>query len=248
MALEDTAQDERRRRHHHVEREAHAVHLEVVVEALGAELRQVNAGRAVYAERHVEFLGRGVQRLQVRVIEVPALQRGGHHRGDEVERLCLAHDLDGRGDVLDRHDGDATEAPTMRPAVAGEPAVVEAGELRREARVLDARQREGDVREEDHRRDPLAVRVGEHAFGGERIRAAVDAEPLIGRTARARAARLRIWAPLDHKGAVLAGGAEADLVRKALEELADELPPLDHVGIAVDDVHASLRTAGTRRR
>src|SRR5206468_3640144 len=82
-------------------------------------------------------------------------------------------------DILDRDDGDALEPPPVRPAVAGEPAVVEAGELGRETRILDARQGERDVGGEHHRLDPLAIRVGEHALGRERVGAAGDAEALI---------------------------------------------------------------------
>src|SRR5438093_2055596 len=238
VALEDAAQHERRRRHHHVEGEAHAVDLEVVVEALRAELREVNTGRTVDAEGDVQLLGRVVEGLQVGMIEVPGLQCGRDHGGDEAERLRLAHDLDRRRDILDRDDGDALEPPPVRPAVAGEPAVVEAGELGRETRILDARQGERDVGEEHHRLDPLAIRVGEHALGRERVGAAVDAEALIGRAPGARTARLRVRPPLDHERAVLAGRAEPDLVGKALEELADQLAALDHMGVAVDDPHA----------
>src|SRR4029077_6395751 len=65
VAVEGAARDERGHRGHLIEWEADAVHLDVVGEAVDAYLREVNARRAVDAERHVELDRRGVERVQI---------------------------------------------------------------------------------------------------------------------------------------------------------------------------------------
>ena len=107
MPLEDAARDERCHRRHLVERKADAVHLDVIREPVHADLRQVNAGRTVNAQRHVELDGGGVERVEIGVVEVAGLERRRDQSRDQPQLLGLAHDVDGHLPVLDRGDTDA---------------------------------------------------------------------------------------------------------------------------------------------
>ena len=101
------------------------MHLNVIREAVDADLRQVHAGRAVDAQRHVEFAGGSVEAVEVGVIEVARLQRRRDVRGDEAEVLRLAHDVDRDLAVLDRRHRDAAQPAALEPAVVRDPLVVE---------------------------------------------------------------------------------------------------------------------------
>jgi hypothetical protein len=250
MPLEDAAQHERRRRDHHVEREAHDVDLEVVVEALRAEHGKMDAGCAVDAERHVELLAAGVEIPQIRVVEVPALQDRGDHRRDEPEPLRLAHDPDRRGDVLDRHERDAEHAGGELPAVAGEPAVVEARELGGECRVGEARKPESGAREEDHRVDALAVGVVHDAGGGEGIGAAVEAHAVLRVTAGAGARRVRVAPALDdERRTLLVGAGHADLLgKRARSSLMSSVPSITWASLSTTFMPPFILQSGPARQ
>ena len=90
------------------------MHLDVVGEAVDADLRQVDAGRAVDAERHVELDGGGVERIEIGVVEVARLQRRRDHRRHQAELLRLAHDVDRDVAVLERRHRDAVQASVGR--------------------------------------------------------------------------------------------------------------------------------------
>ena len=102
VPVEHAARDERRHRRHLVEREAHAVDLDVVRETVDTDLRQVQARGAVDAEGHLEVDGGGVERIQVGMVEVPRPERGRNHRADEAELLRAAERGDGLVDPLHR--------------------------------------------------------------------------------------------------------------------------------------------------
>src|SRR6185312_14864916 len=65
MSVEHATGNHRGHCRHLVEREADAVHLNVIREPVDADLRQVHTWSAVDAEWHVEFDGSGVERVEV---------------------------------------------------------------------------------------------------------------------------------------------------------------------------------------
>ncbi len=77
MTVKDTARDQRGHRRHLVEREADAVHLDVVGEAVHADFGQVHTGGAVNSQRHPLLDGGGVERIQVSMVKVRDLSAGG---------------------------------------------------------------------------------------------------------------------------------------------------------------------------
>ncbi len=165
MAVEDPAGEERRHRRHLIEREAHTVDLDVVGEAVDADLGEMHAGRAVNAERHIELGGGGVEGLEIGMIEVAGAQCRGHDGAHATGLACLAQYRDRGGDVLERHDGDSEQTTATLAAILDDEAVVGARELGREAQILETADPEREAREEHHAIDPLTVGVGEHAGG-----------------------------------------------------------------------------------
>ena len=238
MPVEDAAGDQRGHRRHLVEREADAVHLDVVGEAVHADLRQVNAGRAVNAQRHVEVDGGGVERVEVGVVEVAGLQRRRDEGRDQPELLGFAHDVDGHLAVLDRGHGDAAQPATRRGAVVGDPLVVEPRESRGELGILEAGRAQPEARIQHHRVDVIAVGVAEHALGGS----AVDAVGGWRGRARGGSPRPGRW-PRDSCG--LRCTRARPSVRgltcsgQRLHRFERERRVLGDVSISIDDSHVS---------
>ena len=217
MAIEHAAGDQRRHRGHLVEREADAVHLDVVREAVDADLRQVDARRAVNAERHVELDGGGVERVEIRVVEVAGLQRGRDLRRHQAEVLRLAHDVDRDLAVLDRRHGDAAQSTVRRPRSS-----------RRSTRCRAARtpRRTRGPRGSAHRVRSSDTAPSCRSGRGRRRRArprrrVVDAvrraEPVLAGAAGARALGLGIVTALDDQGPPV--GARRDVFGPALHRL-----------------------------
>ena len=175
------------------------MHLNVVGEPVDADLRKVDAGRAVDAKRHLQLDGGRVERVEIGVIEVAGLQRGRDVGRDQAEILCLTHDVDRHVAVLDRRDGDAAQPPVGWLAVVGDPLVVEPGEARGELGILERRRAEPEAGIEHHRVDLIAIGVAEHAFGRPAVDSLRGGEAVLGRAARAGAAGLGIVAALDHQ-------------------------------------------------
>ena len=247
MAVEHAARDERGHRGHLVEREAHAVHLDVVGEAVDPDLRQVDAGRPVDAEGQVEVHGGGVQPIEVGVIEVARLERRRNHGSDQAEGLRAPQRRDRVVDPLDRHDGDAVEASVALAAPVGDPLVVELAEAVGDPAVRDARRAQAEAREEDHLVDAVAVGVGERAGGRPRVDPLDLAEPVLRRAAGARPLRLGVAPAL---GEQLSPGAERECLRPAREALAHQRLALDDMGVGVDELdgHAVRVARGRFRR
>jgi len=137
MAVEDTTGDQRRHRGHLVERKADAVHLNVIREAVDADLGKMHAGRAVNAQRHVEFDGGSIEPVEIGVVEVAGLERRRDVGGHQSEDLRLAHDVDRDVAVFDRGDRDTAQPAVGRPAVIRDPLVVQPSETRGEIRVFE---------------------------------------------------------------------------------------------------------------
>lgn len=88
------------------------MHLDVVGEAVHADLRQVNSRGAVNAQRHLEVHGGGVERVEIRMVEVASFQRRRDERGHQTELFGLGYDVDCQLPVFDRrHRHAAQPAP-----------------------------------------------------------------------------------------------------------------------------------------
>ena len=194
MPLEDAARDERGHRRHLVERKADAVHLDVIRETVHADLRQMNAGRTVNAQRHPELDGRGVERVEIGVVEVAGLERRRDQSRDQPQLLGFAHDVDGHLSVFDRGDTDAAQPAIRRRTIIRDPLVVEPGESRSEIRVFEAGHAQPEAGIEHHRFDVIAVGVAHHTLGRPAVDVGRLGDPVLGRTAGPGALVFRVIA------------------------------------------------------
>jgi hypothetical protein len=241
VSLEHAPAHRRRHRRHHVERKADAVHLDVVVEAIHADLGEVHAGRPVDPDRHVQILRGGVEAVEVAVIQISLAQGGRHAHADQSCFARLGEQRHRRLDVLDGHDRHAEQPSAGLLAPVRDELVVECREAGRELEVGEARNRQPQAREEHHLLDALAVGVGQHAIDRARIDAGRAAHAVLGRAARAGTLELGIATPLDEEAAAaVLAATKCHRVRPALQRLDRQGGALDHVGIGVDDGrHAS---------
>jgi len=238
VPVEDATGDEGRHRGHLVERKADAVHLDVVGEAVDADLREVNPWRTVDAERHPEFDRSRVEGIEVRVIEI-----AGHERGRDVGRhqpevLRLPHDVDRHRAVLDRRHGDPPQPAVRGTAVIGDPLVVEPRESGGELGILQRGSAQTEAGIQHHRVDPIPVGVAEYARRSSAVDAVGRAQPVLGRATGARTTEFGIVAALDHQAAGVGTGGDA--LGPAPHRLDRKRRPLGDVSVRIDDAHPHL--------
>ena len=227
------------------------VHEQGVVEAVGGGRGPARA--YVNAHRHAQLLGRGVERIEVGMVEVAPGGMGRGGRGHEAEVLDAAPQL-GRGlhRVLHGHQGDPLEPLGRVVAVLVEPVVVGLGHGAGVVLVLEERQAQEHGGAEVHRDgDLLQVHVLEplhrvpHACGG--LRRAV-----VGHRADA-AANPRGLGPDTplHEQLIAAVGFHHPgslLLVRSLQEVLPRRELLLHVAVGIDDrktCHGGLLPAAT---
>ncbi len=197
MALEDAAGNHRGHRRHLVKRKADAVHLNVIRETVYPDLGQMNAGRPMHPQRHPEFDGGGIERVEVGVVEVACLERRRHQSRHQPKVFGFGHDIDRQPAMFYRSHRDAAEPPARSGAVIGDPLVVEASESGREFGILETRRAQAKAGIEHHRVDVIAVGVTQHAFGRPAVDIGRATDPVFGRAARARTAVLGVVASFE---------------------------------------------------
>ena len=165
--------DDAKATYHLLERMGHHVVEERVGGAFRARGRPPRAH--VDAHRHVQFLGRGEERPQLRIVQVAAGGGVGRcARGHEAQLVDAAFQfLDRLLGLLDRHQRHALQAVTVFAAILREPVVVGPGQGAGVVGVLVVGQAQEHVGAEQHRGvDALQVHVLEpllrvfHAGGG----------------------------------------------------------------------------------
>ena len=137
------------------------MHLDVVGEAVDADLGQMDARRAMNAQRHVEFDRRGVKRVEVGVVEVARLECRRDEGGHQPEIFGFPHDVDCDLPMLDRGHRDAAQPAARRRAVIRDPLVVEARESGGELRILEAGRAKPQAGIQHHGVDVIAVGVAQ---------------------------------------------------------------------------------------